>query len=191
MYPEVTYPYKAWYFRYEWIADERNKTKKSNTHDIFFIYCIKVLWWFSNIYVYMYIMLYLLLHDNLVSHLALIDNHNIYEVPLCTIYVYSTIYTYAIKIFLKSCVYKTFKMACVQSILKTKPLKGTWKCGLYEQLPFIYRLTLYSLCSNGTNVTVLIDSDVVYRCDLKACLIVRLNLLNRDTLLAGTGRCLD
>ena len=54
-------------------------------------------------------MLYLLLQDNLVFHLALIDNHNIYEVPLCAIYVYSTIYTYAIK--------NSFVILCLSNIL--------------------------------------------------------------------------
>ena len=78
----------------------------------------------------MYIMLYLLLHDILVFHLALIDNHNIYEVPLCAIYVYSTIYTYAIKIFLKSCVYQAFIMACIHLKLCNRdiPLSGTDRC---------------------------------------------------------------
>jgi hypothetical protein len=35
------------------------------------------------------------------------------------------------------------------------PLNGTWKCGLYEQLPFIYRLKLYTLFINGKNETAL------------------------------------
>ena len=30
---------------------------------------------------------------------------------------------------------------------------GTSKCGLYEQLPFIYRLKIYTLFINGGNET--------------------------------------
>ena len=39
--------------------------------------------------------------------------------------------------------------------IKATRVKGTWKCGLYEQLPFIYRLNLYALFNNGKNETVL------------------------------------
>jgi hypothetical protein len=36
-----------------------------------------------------------------------------------------------------------------------RTLKGTWKCGLYEQLPFIYRVKWYALFINGNNETPL------------------------------------
>jgi hypothetical protein len=35
------------------------------------------------------------------------------------------------------------------------PLNETWKCGLYEQLPFIYRLKSYALFINGENEAAL------------------------------------
>ena len=39
-----------------------------------------------------------------------------------------------------------YNQTCIQ-----RPLKGTWKCGLYEQFPFIYMLKLYALFINGKN----------------------------------------
>ena len=36
-----------------------------------------------------------------------------------------------------------------------RPLNRTWKCGIYKQLPFIYRIKLYSLINNGKNEAAL------------------------------------
>ena len=43
-------------------------------------------------------------------------------------------------------------------------LKVTWKCGLYEQVPFIYMLKLYALLINmGKMKLPFTDSDLLYR----------------------------
>jgi hypothetical protein len=46
-------------------------------------------------------------------------------------------------------------------ILRT--LKGTWKCGLIEQLSFIYRLKLYAAFINGKMRLSFVDIDLLYR----------------------------
>jgi hypothetical protein len=63
---------------------------------------------------------------------------------------------------------KTNKHVHVQSnmYIKTTQAKGTWKCDLYEQLPFIYRLQLYALFINGKMRLPFIDSDLLWRCPL-------------------------
>jgi hypothetical protein len=43
-----------------------------------------------------------------------------------------------------------YSQTCIE-----RPLKGTWKCALYEQLLFIYRLKLYALFIYGKNETAL------------------------------------
>jgi hypothetical protein len=43
------------------------------------------------------------------------------------------------------------------------PLKGTWKCALYEQLPFIYRLNYIHYSLIGEIILPFIDSDLLYR----------------------------
>ena len=42
-------------------------------------------------------------------------------------------------------------------------MKETWKCTLYEQLPFINRLKMYALFINGKMRQSFIDSDLLYR----------------------------
>ena len=44
-----------------------------------------------------------------------------------------------------------------------RPLKGTSKFSLYEQLPFIYRLKLYALLINWKMRLLFIDSDLLHR----------------------------
>jgi hypothetical protein len=43
----------------------------------------------------------------------------------------------------------------IQSNLYIKATQGTYKSGLYDQLPFIYRLKLYAIFINGENDTAL------------------------------------
>ena len=46
--------------------------------------------------------------------------------------------------------FSKYSLTCIKMALK-----GTWKCALCEQLPFIYKLKLYTLCIYGENETVL------------------------------------
>ena len=43
------------------------------------------------------------------------------------------------------------EFSAIQSNLFKNDTQGTWKCALYDQLPFIYRLKLYALFINGKN----------------------------------------
>jgi hypothetical protein len=55
-----------------------------------------------------------------------------------------------------------FSQICIQ-----RPSKATWKCSLYQQLPFIYRLTLYALFINRESETALyIQWFAIQRCPL-------------------------
>jgi hypothetical protein len=57
--------------------------------------------------------------------------------------------------------------------LFSRSLKGIWKCGLYEQLSFIYRLKLYALFIDGKNETVLYRQWFVI---WKYCMCIQSNL---------------
>jgi len=46
-------------------------------------------------------------------------------------------------------------MVIFENTVMLRPLNGTWKCCLYEQLLFIYRWKLYALFINGKNYTAL------------------------------------
>jgi hypothetical protein len=65
-----------------------------------------------------------------------------------------------------------FSQTCIQ-----RPFKATWKCSLYQQLPFIYRLTLYALFINRESETALyIQWFAIQRCRLmQVCLYLHIN----------------
>jgi hypothetical protein len=67
--------------------------------------------------------------------------------------------TISLRNFVGEGIIKLFKnnQTCIE-----RAIKGTWKCVLYEQLPFVNRLKLYALFINGENEAALYKTVICY-----------------------------